>query len=227
MPAGTENCHDPYTRYRRELLSSDQVRDLSRLNPLRPVRDVVLLWLQILAAWWAVASWTHWWVVVLAIPFIGTRQYALHIIGHDGIHRRLFSSAAANDLFNDLFIFGPEAAITRINGRNHLNHHRFLSTPEDPDRHKYSSAGKATRLELLLYVCGLSGLGPLWRNVFRREDLKRRATAAQTEGYTPRDIAILLLCQGLLVGVLSWELVGGLTRCSGWCPSTPTPIAVT
>lgn len=200
---------DPYAPFRKSLLTPDEVRELSQLSPLRPIVDVAFLWLQIIVAWWAVSVWTHWWVVLLAIPFIGTRSYALHIIGHDGIHRRLLPNSKANDLFNDLFIFGAEGAITRINGQNHLDHHRMLATPADPDRHKYASAYKSTRLELILYVCGLSALLPLWRNVFMRE--KTRAKAKQDKsaaGYTPRDIIILVACQALLIV--------GLTVGIGW-----------
>jgi fatty acid desaturase len=192
--------------FRRSLLTPDEIKELSQLSPLRPVVDVAWLWLQIIAAWWVVATWTHWWVVLLAIPVIGTRSYALHIIGHDGIHRRLLPDSKANDLFNDLFIFGAEGAITRINGQNHLDHHRMLATPDDPDRHKYASAGKATRLDLLLYVCGLSALLPLWRNVFRRE--RARVRPDKPAGYTPRDIIILVSCQSLLLV--------GLTLGIGW-----------
>lgn len=203
-----EQSYDPYSRFRKSLLSPYQVKELSQLRPSRVVIDVALLWIQIVAAWWVVATWTEWWVVLLAIPFIGTRHYALHIIGHDGIHRRLFNSGYINDLFTDIFIFAPEGAITRINGQNHINHHRFLATDEDPDRHKYCSARKATRLELLLYVTGLSALGPLWRNVFLGEDLRRRATSQAREGYRARDVVLLLVLQSLLIG--------GLTLTIGW-----------
>jgi len=193
---------DPYSRFRRALLDPEQVRELSRLSPGRMVRDVALLWAQILAAWGVVAVWTEWWVVLLAVPFIGTRHYALHVIGHDGVHRRLFPDARTNDLFNDLFLYGPSGAITRMNGRNHLLHHRHLASDHDPDRHKYSSANKTTRGELLLFVCGLEGLGPLWRNVFRRGTGAERRTDRR-EGYTARDVAILVGWQALLVGGLS------------------------
>jgi len=202
--------HDPYSRFRKVLLTPAEVQQLSQLSPLRPVVDVAFLWLQIFAAWWAVSVWTHWWLVVLAIPFIGTRSYALHIIGHDGIHRRLFNNSKVNDLFNDLFIFGAEGAITRINGQNHLEHHRKLASADDPDRHKYATAYKSTRLDLLLYLSGLSALRPLWQNVFRRGASSTRAKQdTRSLSYTPRDLAILAICQsalffGLTLGIGWW-----------------------
>jgi fatty acid desaturase len=205
---------DPYTRFRRSLLTPDEIRELSRLTPARPVRDVLLLWAQIFAAWAAVAVWTEWWVVLLTIPVIGTRHYAMHVIGHDGIHRRLFNDPRVNDLFNDALIFGPEGAVTHLNGQNHLLHHRYLSNEADPDRFKYTSSNKTTRLELVAYLCGLTSLVPLWRNVFRRDwtghtqKVSERRQSRGREGYTLRDLAI--------IGGSQAALIVGLTLAIGW-----------
>lgn len=205
--------HDPYTRFRRVLLSPDEVRELSRLTPGRPVRDALLLWLQILAAWIVVATWTEWWIVLLAIPLIGTRHYALHVIGHDGVHRRLLADGRANDLLNDLLIYGPEGAITRLNGQNHLLHHQLLASDADPDRHKYSSANKTNVGELLAYLIGLEGLGPLWRNVFQggsspraHRDGSERPDGRGPRRYTARDAAILIGWQIVIFSGLTWGI---------------------
>jgi fatty acid desaturase len=89
----------------------------------------------IVAAWAAVALYPTWWTVLAAIVVIGTRYYALAIIGHDGLHRRLFETKRKNDLWGDLFIMGPICAITRVNRHNHIEHHRVACLPHDPDRH--------------------------------------------------------------------------------------------
>src|SRR5262245_49444591 len=133
---------DPYVDLRRALLTPQQVRELSRLRPARAVFDALLCWLQILAAWTVVALWCEWWTVALAIPIVGTSYYALYIIGHDGLHRRVFPKAADSDLFCDLAIFGAIGAITRLNNRNHIEHHLRLATAADPDRHKHGSFNK-------------------------------------------------------------------------------------
>jgi len=49
--------------------------------------------------------------VLLAIPVIGNRYYALFIIGHDGMHRRLFPHIKRNDFWNDLLVLAPIGAI--------------------------------------------------------------------------------------------------------------------
>jgi fatty acid desaturase len=194
----------PYLAYRRALLSSARVRELSRLRPSRALLDAALAWLVIVATWVSVARFPHWWAVALAIPVIGTRYYALWIIGHDGLHRRVFARVKDNDLFTDIAVFGPIGAITRLNNRNHLDHHLHMCTERDPDRHKHGSYNKTTRPALFAFLTGGSSLMRSVKNVF----LPKSNADAPGRRYTPRDLAI----------VLTWQaaLIGGLTFGIGW-----------
>lgn len=198
-------------------MSPQEVRELSRTRWAPPLRDTAIAWAQILAAWAAVALWPQWWVVLLAVPAVGTASYALHILGHDAMHRRYLPNPRWNDLAADLLLYGPVAAVTHVIGRNHLLHHLYLATDADPDRHKYSSSEKRTKLALLLYLSGVSNLLPVIRNVLLRratdvkEVLEISEFAASREGsgigYTPRDVAIALGWQVLLVAGL-WLGIG-------------------
>jgi fatty acid desaturase len=196
---------DPYAPYRDQLLSTERVRELSQLRPWRVVRDVVLCWLSILGAWTAVALWPRGWVVAIAVVIVTTRYYALFIIGHDGMHKRVLSRASANDLFCDLLVFGPILAIVRLNSFNHLAHHRFLASERDPDRHKHACFDKSTRPEYLAFLTGLRGVLVNARHVFFPEsdpDTGRRSR------YVGRDIAI----------IGGWQVLlgGGLTAAIAW-----------
>ncbi len=212
---------DPYHPFRRTLLTPERVRSLSALRPARVVADTVWCWLWILGAWAAVATWTHWWVVALAIPVIGTRYYALFIIGHDGLHRRLFSNRDRNDLFNDVFILGALGAVTRINNRNHLRHHQYLSTHDDPDRHRHACFNKSEIVEVVAFLTGISSVFTSVKNVFfPQAGVKKSgatdavevqgepgtALASTPETYTARDMVILLGWQVVLIGGLSWAI---------------------
>ncbi len=196
---------EPYVPYRKALLPGWRVRELSRLRPWRVIVDASFCWLWIVAAWTVVAIWPTWWTVLLAIPLIGSRYYALLIIGHDGIHRRLFRSPLWNDWFADLVVFGPVAAITRINNQNHLGHHHHLATPADPDLHQFTCTNK---YEWPLLLAHLSGASSFWRS-FNNVFLKRRnaelelAGASSAASYTARDLAIIVLWQVALIGGLS------------------------
>jgi fatty acid desaturase len=193
---------DPYHYWRKNLLPIERVRALSSLRPSRVVVDTLGCWAVILTAWSAVALWTEWWVVLLAIPIIGSRYYALFIIGHDGLHRRLFARRWLNDRFNDLFILGPIGAITHINDKNHLNHHHYLATDRDPDRHKHGCFNKTRLHELFGYLTGVTSFFRSIKHVFFTRP------SADHEAHTALDLAILLAWQVLLIG--------GLTLAIGW-----------
>jgi fatty acid desaturase len=188
-----------YRKYRRALLAPKRVQELSRLRPAVVVRDTMLCWAVILACWAGVATHPAWWTILPAIVLIGTRSYALFIIAHDGLHRRLFNGVRANDLFNDLCIVGSFGAITRINNRNHLSHHLHLGTEDDPDRYKYSCLNKATGLALLGYLIGAQVFVSIYNVLFRRGARGGEGEVkTQKPGYVARDLAILVGWQAAL-----------------------------
>ncbi len=184
-----------YQPYRKTLLSARRIEELSKLRPAVAVRDMVLCWCVIVCAWAMVAFHTTWWTVLLAIPIVGTRAYALMILAHDGMHRRLFPGFRANDLFSDLFIVGSFGAINRINNRNHLAHHRLLTLTVDPDRYKYSCLNKNTPLKLVGYLIGGHVALSIW-NVLVGSN--KSSAKSEQRGYTLRDLAILVGWQGIL-----------------------------
>ena len=198
-----------YDPWRRSLLPPEQVRELSQLRPGRVVWDTARSWALILAAWALVAYHPSIVTVAVAIPLIGSAFYALFIIGHDGLHRRLFHGRATNDRFNDLLILGTIGAITRINNRNHLDHHEHLAMEEDPDRHKYACFNKFEPGQLVAYLSGASTLLTSVRHVFFT-NTSRRADAQSDEpriqGYTLSDLAILAGWQLALIAGLSWAI---------------------
>jgi fatty acid desaturase len=162
--------------------------------------------MSILLSWTWVGLWPSWIAVCAAILVVGNRYYALFIIGHDGLHRNLFRSRWANDLFADCLILAPIGAITRLNNSNHLNHHHSLATADDPDRHRYTCLNKAT-LPMLLFF--LAGTLSACRSVY--DVFVRRPTAAQGASgrYRFRDFVILVgwqtaLMAGLSLGIGWW-----------------------
>lgn len=196
-----------YQDLRRSLLSIDQVRELSTLRPAIPIRDTLVAWAWIIAAWTVAAIADRWWVTALAVVVVGNRFYVLFIVGHDGFHRRVLASPSANDLFCDVFVFAPIGAITRINKKNHLLHHQYLSTPDDPDRHKHACFNKATGLELIGYLSSVTSAVTSLRNIFLGREQEPTRDPARPR-HTVRDIGLLAAWQLLLIG--------GLTIAFGW-----------
>jgi fatty acid desaturase len=197
----------PYVPYRRALLSSAQIKELSAPRPWRAIVDAAICWAWILAAMGLVAYHPTWWTVLIAIPVIGNRYYALFIIGHDGMHRRLFPTIRKNDFWTDVLVLGAIGAITRINNRNHLTHHRNLATAEDPDRHKHACFNKSDRFELVEF---LSGFTSVWRSahaVFLKHGQRKFwnvLPSSDAGSYTFRDFVILAGWFALLAGGLTW-----------------------
>jgi fatty acid desaturase len=196
-------------RASRRLLTPDEVRALSVRRPLVPLLHILVSWALILAAWTA-AALGPWWMLLLAIPVIGTQYYALTIIGHDGVHRRLMRSRRINNLISDVCVYSAVGLITHINGRNHLRHHAGIGTHDDPDRYKYESRGRETKARLLLSFLPVRVLRNQVQNVVLEADVSRSeegegsSAASATAGYTPRDISILVVSQTLLIGGLTW-----------------------
>src|SRR6185369_4759345 len=110
-----------------------------------------------------------------------------------------------NDSFADLFVFGPVGAITRLNNRNHLRHHRHLSTSDDPDLHQFTCTNKYQVYLLLAYLSGTSSLYRSFRNVFLRPTDAQNVVAEETrERYTVRDVALIVIWQIALIGGLTY-----------------------
>jgi fatty acid desaturase len=192
-----------YAPYRKTLLSDADLRELNILRPKRVMRDTIWLWAQIIAAWALVAQWPQWGTVLLALPVIGTRFYSLFIIGHDGLHRRLFESRRVNDAWNDIFVMGAIGAITRINRENHMRHHMTLGLPDDPDRYKYQADDKLSPMSYIFTLTGIRYVARALMNVFIP---RRNSENMPRVRYTPRDFAILLCWQIALVGGLTWAI---------------------
>jgi fatty acid desaturase len=201
----------PYLSYRYCLLSATRIRELSTLKPWHAMRDAAACWACIVAALTMVAIRPVWWTLLIAIPIIGNRYYGLFIIAHDGMHRRLFPRIKQNDFWTDFLILAPIGAITRINNRNHLMHHRHLASSSDPDRHKHCCFNKAERLDLLGYLSGLTSIWNSGKAVFLtrgKKNAQESSANTPSDGYRLRDFALLA---GWFVA-----LAGGLTWLIGW-----------
>ncbi len=189
----------------RHLITPEERTHLSTAQPRRVLVDIALLWLQIVLAW-ALASWLATPLGYgLAMLVIGNRYYALFIIGHDGLHRRIHPDVSKNDLINDLLVLGPICAITRINRLNHMQHHQTLGFSSDPDRFKYAHRNDLSSAALLLSFTGIPLVLRAAVNVFAR---KPTALPVERPKYRARDIAIITIWQA--------ALLGGLTLVFGW-----------
>ncbi|HEY9717656.1 MAG TPA: fatty acid desaturase [Trichormus sp.] len=143
----------------RKSVDKDQLEEWLRLEPAKVYLDLLINWSLILAAIAAVAIMPVWWMFLIAFFAIGFNQYALFIIGHDGVHSCVHPNRPVNDLICRWLVFGPMCMGFHDAKRSHLEHHKLMGTEEDPDRYLHTLAGKNSPLSLALYCSGLATFG--------------------------------------------------------------------
>lgn len=95
---------------------------------------VLLEWTIIGLTMFVCNRWPYWWLWVLGIVVIGTRQHALGIMAHEGVHYNIARSKFWNDLLaNWLAAYSLTYPVEGYR-TNHLTHHRYLDTAVDPER---------------------------------------------------------------------------------------------
>ena len=110
-----------------------RVRRLSTINVWNWLRAAEAEWLSIVAAV-AVACLVDKAVLyALAVLFIGTRQHALALLGHEGAHGLIARRRWQNDLLANVFCFWPLFLDLGTYRNFHLAHHRHLGTGRDPE----------------------------------------------------------------------------------------------
>jgi len=70
---------------------------------------------------------------LISIVIIGSRQFALAVLAHDGAHHLLFDNDKINDFASQWFCAYPVFQDNRAYRPYHLKHHRFTETENDPD----------------------------------------------------------------------------------------------
>lgn len=194
-----------YAPFRTKLVTPAELRELTRLRPHIPVIHAAVRWALMIAIWACAAIWPHPAVVAVAVVLIGVNYYGLLIIGHDGLHRRVFESTTHNDRFNDMLVLAPICAITRLNRINHMDHHRDTCLDTDPDRHKYVHHGKEPLIPFLVFISGIANLAPTLRNIFIPGSARMdRSEPRPKEPYRLLDFVILIAWQAALIGGLTW-----------------------
>lgn len=192
-----------YLNIRETLIPRKKLDQLSLINPIFPIIHVFIHWVLILTFWISASIWDHYLYSILAIIGVGINFYGLYIIGHDGLHRKLFKDINVNDLFNDILILGSIGAITRINRINHIEHHLHTALEDDPDKYKYEHNGKDPFINYFLFLLGIKTLLTSFKNIFVKPLLYKKRKNAKTL-YKLRDITILISWQLFLIIFLTY-----------------------
>jgi fatty acid desaturase len=171
----------------RQAIAPSQLRQWLTLNPTRAYRDIILDWLGIGLGLAIAAQFQTLWSYAIAIVLIGNRQYALFILAHDAIHGALHPNRRLNDSLARWLVYGPMFMALEDARRNHLQHHRHMGTPADPDRYLHTFEGKNSPFAFLLYCSGLATFGKTVLKVtpFGLMTSRRLPTSTSNTGATP------------------------------------------
>ena len=110
-----------------------RVRQLSATDTPRWLRALAAEWLMIGTAVSLACALNSALVYALAILFLGTRQHAIAVLGHEGAHGLISRRKWWNDLLANVFCFWPLFLDLSTYRRFHLAHHHHLGTEKDPE----------------------------------------------------------------------------------------------
>ena len=130
-----------------ERLPPTIVKELSQLNTTRALVATVGEWVSIAGAIAFCILFWHPAVYVLAVMFIGARQHALIIMGHDASHYRYLPKRWQNELVSNFFLMWPVFASVEGFRKFHSTHHQYTNLPNDGNRHIWYTHDAAGELE--------------------------------------------------------------------------------
>ncbi len=186
------------------LLNPNEIQKLSKIRPLVVIFDTFKSWILMLICFFLSIKFNNIFLNLIALIVITTQLYSLLIIAHDGMHRRLFHNKNINDLWNDFFILGFMGAITRINNKNHLNHHLRLCEFDDPDRYKYQSKGRSSIKKFFFKISSFPLIFYSFKNIFitpffiNKKFNNKNKKYLNIPSYSLRDLLIIFSCQTLI-----------------------------
>jgi len=114
-------------------LTKEELTELSTVKPMLACAHVAAEWALIAATIYLCQRFWHPMLYVFAVAFIGSRQHALLVLMHDGVHYRLLRNRWLNDWMSEVILAWPHLVSARQYRKNHFAHHKFLNTAQDPD----------------------------------------------------------------------------------------------
>ena len=116
-----------------DLLSKEELKVIRKKRDWINVVSISLNWLQIIAAMALFFYFPNVLTFLLSVVVIGSRQFALAVLAHDGAHNLLFFNEKINDFASQWFCAFPLFSDNRPYRPYHLTHHRFTESENDPD----------------------------------------------------------------------------------------------
>ena len=116
-----------------EILNKFQLSEIRQKNDTRNIIALLFDWGMMALGISLFYLFPNFLTFLISTVIIGSRQFALAVLAHDGAHHLLFKNAKINDFVSQWFCAYPVFQDNRIYRPYHLKHHRFTETEDDPD----------------------------------------------------------------------------------------------
>ncbi|MHA7833466.1 MAG: fatty acid desaturase family protein [Algiphilus sp.] len=214
----------------REVLSREEMAELTRKSDLRGAWAILQVWLLVGACFMLLAWYPNPITFALAVVVLGGQQLACAVLTHEAAHSTLFKTRWMNEKLTDWLVARPIWTDVKRYRQHHMGHHAHTGTDADPDRslvRPFPGSRASLRRKLLRDLSGRSGVRRVIGLVGMDLGILKYTVAAQVErlpqeGRTWRDYARdgvrhmgpVLLANAMLAGVLA--AFGALWVYSAW-----------
>ncbi|MGV6802136.1 MAG: fatty acid desaturase [bacterium] len=166
-----------------DVFTDQEWAELSRRQSWRGPLLVLHAWGLIAVAMALVAIWPNPVTYILAVMTVGTRQLGLAILMHEAAHGALAQNKHLNHFLGHWLCAAPIGVHLEAYRRYHLNHHKYVQGPDDPDlplAAKFPTTGKSLRRKFIRDITG---------QTFLKQRLNIRLNTSRDDIETP-DLAI-------------------------------------
>jgi fatty acid desaturase len=196
------------------------VKQLSVLQPWRTVAAIAGDWVVVGLAIAVSQYFQNIAIYILAVIVIGGRQQALGALMHEFAHYRFINNKAISEWVGDVFVAWPIMASVDAYRNNHLAHHRYTNTDQDPDwvvtfgtrKFTFPQEWQSIVLSLVGYLAIVGSLLDMFEAIQRLAKLDRstRTYKIIRLAYYAA-IAVVLTLTGAWLGFLLYWVVPFLT----------------
>jgi fatty acid desaturase len=193
-----------------DYLSAEEITRLRTRSQWRSVWMIAHVWGVVFAAMALFAVWPNIFTFIVAVMLIGARQLGIFVLVHDAAHGALFNDRALNDRISNWLLAYPLFTETRAYRAYHLEHHKYVQQPNDPD----------IGLSAPFPITKSSFRRKLWRDISGQTGFSQRRAQIRAAIGTPdmppsARVALFRRKMGPMV-IANLVLLGGLSAIGYW-----------
>ncbi len=182
-------------------LPASLLKELAKTNAVYSLWLIALDWAAILGAIYLCQRFWNPLFYVVTVMWIGNRQHSLAIQMHDASHSLISKKRWINDPIGEVLCAWPMFFRMAAYRENHIRHHRFTNTAQDPDfRPERFPSNRPLVIRMLLR--DLVGLG----TIDQLRELKRLKKAGQSRQVAVARILFYALAAAALTLLGGWKL---------------------